>query len=475
MPNGENDPNFWIIMGVIIAVITVIVAIIAMVLQVTTPQLPTTPIFEGGGDTDTDGNYEISWERSIRATSYILEEDRDHSFTNPRTIYTNSGTKKQIDGKSNGEYYYRVRACNDAGESDWSSIQKMSVVPFHSATPTTTPRPTPLVATPTKTPKLMPTPPTTVVTPTPTSIVTTPTPTPVSTSATTSTPTPSPTPTVTPTPSPTPTGFPFLEPKEGDYVIHKVPAKVQVGDLSEIPYLWFVTVPLPPLDKQYHPQGSGVPYRGPGEYDIIGFVGNSRVGADDGYMFRILIVGTDENGSKSFEDYIRTAATLNYPGLSHLPETAKMLGNITVIRRDKITLTYNDFDLDDVCTSRKNYCKEANKPGKAVIFGSMTKSNIPVPAGASKLEVTICICCNGDGEGLSGPAGSAAYIRVDSEERAERIDSTMNSHHGRYYKYEYCDTFSNTFIVEEREEVTLKIEMSGGARLDFEKAELTFS
>jgi len=89
--------------------------------------------------------------------------------------------------------------------------------------------------------------------------------------------------------------------------------------------------------------------------------------------------------------------------------------------------------------------------------------------------VTISICCNGVGEGLSGPPGSAAYIRVDSEERAERIDSTMTSHHGNYYRYEWCDTFSNTFNCRGQEVITLIIEMSGGARLDFEEAILTFS
>jgi hypothetical protein len=119
-------------------------------------------------------------------------------------------------------------------------------------------------------------------------------------------------------------------------VKHEVTAKVQVGDLSGIQYLWFVTVPPPPWDNQYHPQGYGVLYRGPGEYNVPGFVGNSAENANENFKFRILIIGTDEKGSKSFEDYIRTAASQGYPGRPCLPETAKTLGNITVIRNDKL-------------------------------------------------------------------------------------------------------------------------------------------
>jgi hypothetical protein len=137
-------------------------------------------------------------------------------------------------------------------------------------------------------------------------------------------------------------------------------------------------------------------------------------------------------------------------------------------------LTYHDFDLDDVCTPEDNYCGWASAPGNAIVYGSMT-TDINVPEGASELEVTIRISCNGYGEGLSGQAGSATCIRVDSEERVERIDTTMNSHHGRYYRYEWCDSFSNTFNVSGEEEITLIIEMSGGARLDFELAKLSFS
>jgi hypothetical protein len=107
----------------------------------------------------------------------------------------------------------------------------------------------------------------------------------------------------------------------------------------------------------------------------------------------------------------------------------------------------------------------------------MIKSNITVQEGARKLEIRIRICGNGYGEGVAGPAGSAAYIWVDDDKKEEKIEKIddINYHHGNYYKYEDCSSFSNTFSCSEKEEITLKIEMSDGAHLDFEQAKLTFS
>ena len=103
----------------------------------------------------------------------------------------------------------------------------------------------------------------------------------------------------------------------------------------------------------------------------------------------------------------------------------------------------------------------------------MTK-DIEIPPGKSKLDVTISISCVGWGEGLAGRDGSAAYVIVDGQSREERMDSSMTFHHNSYYKYEFCDSFTNTFDVGGRSEATLTIRMAGGARLDFESATLEF-
>lgn len=140
-----------------------------------------------------------------------------------------------------------------------------------------------------------------------------------------------------------------------------------------------------------------------------------------------------------------------------------------------ITLKYSDFDtLDKVCTYEDNYCGWVTAPGKAIIYGYMTKSGIKVPDGTSKLKVIISIPCNGWGEGLSGPDGSAALIIIDEISKEERISNTMKFHHENYYKYEFCNSFLNTFDISGKNEITLKIEMAG-AHLDFQQAQLVFS
>jgi len=139
-----------IVPAILIILAPIISGIVVLILS---PQLPTTPMFkEIGGDTDADGDYEISWESSERAISYILQEDSNPSFTtNPRTVYKGSETQANIYGKSNGDYYYQAKACNKAGESEWSPIRKITVMLSPPLTPTPTPVVTP-IPTPTATP-----------------------------------------------------------------------------------------------------------------------------------------------------------------------------------------------------------------------------------------------------------------------------------------------------------------------------------
>ena len=148
--------------------------------------------------------------------------------------------------------------------------------------------------------------------------------------------------------------------------------------------------------------------------------------------------------------------------------------NSTLVVR---TLTYNDFDeLNSVCTYDNNWCGYATKSGKAVIYGYMRKMNITIPEDATTLVVTIHICGNGWGEGLAGPNNSSAHIIVDDEAKEERINSSMPYHdeHNAYYKYEYGETFANTFNISRKNNVTLTIKMNNDARLDFQKAVLSF-
>ena len=81
---------------------------------------PATPVLNDPGttDTDTDGDYLVSWSSVSGATSYTLEEDTSNVFSSPTEVYSGASTFKQITGKSNGTYYYRVKACNACGCSE---------------------------------------------------------------------------------------------------------------------------------------------------------------------------------------------------------------------------------------------------------------------------------------------------------------------------------------------------------------------
>nr|QNO50754.1 hypothetical protein HAICDJOK_00014 [Methanosarcinales archaeon ANME-1 ERB6] len=88
---------------------------------------PSTPILNDPGTTDTDGNYIASWSSVSGATSYTLEEDTSSSFSSPTLVHSGAGTSKYVTGKSNGTYYYRVKACNACGCSGWSNIVNIEV------------------------------------------------------------------------------------------------------------------------------------------------------------------------------------------------------------------------------------------------------------------------------------------------------------------------------------------------------------
>ena len=74
---------------------------------------PSSPTLADPGTNDTDGNYIVSWSSVTSATNcYTLEEDTNSLFSSPTKVYSGSGTSKEITGKSDATYYYRVKACN---------------------------------------------------------------------------------------------------------------------------------------------------------------------------------------------------------------------------------------------------------------------------------------------------------------------------------------------------------------------------
>ena len=88
---------------------------------------PSAPALNDPGTTDTDGSYTVSWSSVSGATSYTLEEDTSGLFGSPTVVYSGSGMSKYITGRSDGTYYYRVKACNACGCSGWSNVGDIEV------------------------------------------------------------------------------------------------------------------------------------------------------------------------------------------------------------------------------------------------------------------------------------------------------------------------------------------------------------
>jgi YD repeat-containing protein len=75
------------------------------------------------------GDFTISWGTSTgTVTAYKLYEATNASFTGQTQVYSGTGTSKAISGKTNGSYYYRVRACNGSNCSGYRTGPNPTVV-----------------------------------------------------------------------------------------------------------------------------------------------------------------------------------------------------------------------------------------------------------------------------------------------------------------------------------------------------------
>lgn len=62
----------------------------------------------------------IHWPSNENADAYRLYESASSSFTSPYVVYTGGGTNSLVSIPSNSTLYYRVRACNSFGCSNYS-------------------------------------------------------------------------------------------------------------------------------------------------------------------------------------------------------------------------------------------------------------------------------------------------------------------------------------------------------------------
>jgi hypothetical protein len=93
------------------------------------PPIPDVPVLNPISNADGDGSYTVSWSTAYLATTYVLEEDDNAAFSSPTQRYSGYSTSWSVTGKVPGTYYYRVKARNSWGDSGWSNIQSVGVVP----------------------------------------------------------------------------------------------------------------------------------------------------------------------------------------------------------------------------------------------------------------------------------------------------------------------------------------------------------
>ncbi len=92
------------------------------------PPLPEIPVLQTIDNADGDGTYSLRWVAAARAETYILEEDRNAAFSTARERYAGPATVFDVQRQGAARFYYRVKALNDWGESDWSIVQKVDVL-----------------------------------------------------------------------------------------------------------------------------------------------------------------------------------------------------------------------------------------------------------------------------------------------------------------------------------------------------------
>lgn len=93
------------------------------------PPIPDIPVLNPIKNPDGEKSFTVSWDTAYLANTYLLQEDDNVSFSSPTQRYSGSGTTWYATGKSPGTYYYRVKASNTWGDSNWSNTQKVTVLP----------------------------------------------------------------------------------------------------------------------------------------------------------------------------------------------------------------------------------------------------------------------------------------------------------------------------------------------------------
>lgn len=88
--------------------------------------LPPPQLFDPG-ELSRSGTYNVTWNTSLRVTSYVLFEDINWSFDSPIEVFNGSGSSVELTGRNNDTYYYRLRTYNTYTTSPFSEQVELEV------------------------------------------------------------------------------------------------------------------------------------------------------------------------------------------------------------------------------------------------------------------------------------------------------------------------------------------------------------
>jgi len=89
--------------------------------------LPLAPASINYPTIDSGNKFNVMWAPSSNATSYILERSRDSTFGDSTIIYSGYSTSYSQSNIPLGSYYYRVKATNSCGSSNWKTGNKIFI------------------------------------------------------------------------------------------------------------------------------------------------------------------------------------------------------------------------------------------------------------------------------------------------------------------------------------------------------------
>ena len=97
---------------------------------------PSVPASISVPSTNNTGSYTVSWGSSTgKVTAYKLYEATTSSFSGQALVYSGTSRSKVISGKTDGAYYYRVRACNGSACSGYRTGANPTSVTLPPAAP----------------------------------------------------------------------------------------------------------------------------------------------------------------------------------------------------------------------------------------------------------------------------------------------------------------------------------------------------